>query len=77
MPIAVSLLMLSLFGVFLMAALLFFAKVLCEGAMGMMAFAIIQSKQLEQMSSNTAKNHSKKTTKAEMQIERILERQHF
>ena len=77
MPIAVSILMLLLLGVAVMATLLFFAKVLCEGAVGMMALAIKQSKQLEQTSSKTAKKHSKKLTKVEMQIESILERQHF
>jgi hypothetical protein len=69
MPIAVSILMLSLPGVAVLATLLLFAKVLCEGAVGMTAFAIKQSKQLEQTSSNTAKKHSKKMTKAERQID--------
>ena len=43
MPIAVSVLMLLLFGAVVMAALLFFAKILCEGAAGIIGMATEQS----------------------------------
>ena len=77
MPVAVSILMLLLFGAVVMAALLFFAKILCEGAAGMMALATEQSKQRERSSGKIAKRYNKKVTKIEMQIEDILKRQHF
>jgi membrane-anchored protein YejM (alkaline phosphatase superfamily) len=77
MPIAVSILMLLLLGAVVMVALLFFAKILCEGTAGMMAMATEQSKQRERNSSKIAKRYSKKVTKVETQIEDILKRQHF
>lgn len=77
MSIAMSIFMLLFFGAVVIAALLFFIKILCEGVVGLLASAISQSKQLEQKSSKLAKRYSKKLTKIEMQIENILERQDF
>ncbi len=77
MSIAVSIFMILFFGAVVIATLLFFTKISCEGAVGMMALAIKQSKQLEQKSSKMANKYDKKLTKVEMQVENILERQHF
>ena len=77
MPIAISILMLLLFGAVVMAVLLFFAKILCEGAAGIIGMATEQSKQRERNSSKIAKSNINKLTKVEMQVESILKRQHF
>lgn len=77
MSIAVSIFMLLLFGAVGIAVLLFFVKIFCEGAVGIMGLAINQSNQLEKKSGKMANMHDKKLTKIEMQIESILGRHHF
>ena len=77
MQIAVSILMLLLFGAVVMVPLMFFVKILYEGTVEIMALAIKQSTQWERENGKIATKHNSKVTKMEMQIEDILKIQHF